>query len=124
MLSNSLQSPIESPEIEKSCPFSIADTVEYVPAAIINRTLIKKITGIISAVAFSSGESLEVKISPFDTFVQVIEGKAEIIINEKSYEVGTGQAIVVPAHSRNTIKAISRFKMLSFVIKSGYEELS
>ena len=105
-------------------PFAIAEMVEYLPAAIMKRTIVKKITGIINAVAFNSGESLEEKISPFDTFIQIIDGKAEIMINEKSFEIGTGEAIIVPAHSRTRIKATTRFKMLSIVIKSGYEELS
>jgi len=124
MLSHSLYPPMKSSEIEKSIPFTIAEAVEYLPDAIINRTIVKKITGIINAVAISSGNSLEEKISPFDTFIQVVEGKAEILINEKSFEVGTGEAIIVPAHSRNKIKAMTPIKMLSIVIKSGYEEVS
>jgi len=36
----------------------------------------------------------------------------------------TGQSIIIPAHSRNSIKANVRFKMLSTIIKSGYEEVS
>jgi len=116
--------PMKNSEIEKSTPFSIAETVDYLPGAIINRTIVKKITGIINAIAFHPGESLKQKISPFDTFLQVIDGNAEIFINEKLYEIGMGEAIIVPAHSRNTIKAIQRCKMLSIIIKSGYEEVS
>jgi len=54
----------------------------------------------------------------------VIEGKAEIVINEVSYQLETGQSIIVPAHSRNIIKANERFKIISTVIKSGYDEVS
>ena len=61
------------------------------------------------------------KTSPFDTFIQVIDGKAEIIIYAKSNMLNTGQAIIIPAHAQNTIKANARFKMISTVIKSGYE---
>jgi hypothetical protein len=33
----------------------------------------------------------------------------------------TGQSIIIPAHTRNIIKANERFKMISTIIKSGYE---
>lgn len=66
---------------------------------------------------------MAVKISPFDTFIQIIEGKAEIIIDDKTTILKTGEAIIIPAHSKNTIIANERFKMLSTVIKSGYEDL-
>ena len=77
-----------------------------------------------SAVSFDSGEALTEKTSPFDTFIQVIDGKAEIIIDDKSNLLDTGQSIIIPAHARNTIKANERFKMISTIIKSGYEDVS
>jgi quercetin dioxygenase-like cupin family protein len=61
------------------------------------------------------------KISPFDTFVQIIDGKAEIVIDGISSFLVTGKSIIIPAHVSNTVKANERFKMISNVIKSGYE---
>jgi hypothetical protein len=34
----------------------------------------------------------------------------------------TGQAIIVPANTWNSIHASVRFKMISTIIKSGYED--
>ena len=73
------------------------------------------------SLTFDKGEGLSEKISPFDTFVQVIEGKADIVIDKMSHILNTGQGIIVPAHSSNLIKSNGRFKMISAVIKSGYE---
>lgn len=112
---------MEIVEIEKSRAFTIVEIIEYIPNAVVIKTILKKTTGNISAVSFDSGENLTEKISPFDTFIQVIEGKAEIIIDELPQTLETGQSIIIPAHSRNTIRAHERFKMLSTVIKSGYE---
>ena len=100
-----------------------AEILEYVPHSVVIETIITKITGNISAVAIDSGQTMTEKVSPFDTFIQVIDGRAEIVINEKSNLLQTGQSIIIPAHSRNTIKAHERFKMLLTIIKSGYEEL-
>ena len=71
--------------------------------------------------SFDSGEGLLEKTSPFDTFAQVIDGKAEIVIEGVSHSLNTGQGMVIPAHRSNIINANERFKMIITVIKSGYE---
>jgi quercetin dioxygenase-like cupin family protein len=106
---------------EKAKVFIIVEIIEYVPNSVVIKTIIKKTTGNISAVSFDSGETLTEKISPFDTFIQVIEGRAEVVIDDISNLLETGSSIIIPAHTRNTIKANERFKMISTVIKSGYE---
>jgi quercetin dioxygenase-like cupin family protein len=115
---------VETPEFEKSKAFIIVEILEYIPNAVLIKTIIRKTTGNVSAVSFDSGEAMTEKISPFDTFIQVIDGKAEVVIDDISSLLDTGQSIIIPAHSRNTIKANVRFKMLSTVIKSGYEEIN
>ena len=109
-------------EIEKAKILIVVEIVEYVPNSVVIKTIVKKTTGNVSAVSFDSGESLIGRISPCDVFIQVIEGKAEIIIEEKPYLLLTGQSIIIPANSRNTIRANERFKMLSTYIKNAYEE--
>ncbi len=111
-------------EIEKSKCFIIIEIIEYVPNSVVIKTILKKTTGNVSAVSFDSGESFAEKTSPFDTFIQVIEGKAEIIIDTIPHYLSTGESIIIPAHIRNMIKANERFKMISTVIKSGYEDIS
>jgi quercetin dioxygenase-like cupin family protein len=115
---------LETPEFEKSKAFIIVEILEYIPNSVVIKTIIRKTTGNVSAVSFDSGETLSEKISPFDTFIQVVDGKAEVVINDISNLLETGQSIIIPAHSRNTIKANVRFKMLSTIIKSGYEEMA
>ena len=90
----------------------------------VSKTIIRKTTGNISVVAIDTGEALAEKISLFDTFLKIIKGKAEVMINEKSNMLQTGQTIIIPAHTSNIVNANERFKMISTVIKSGYEEFS
>ncbi len=68
-----------------------------------------------------AGETLAEKISPFDTFIQIIEGTAEVVIDDQPNILQTGQGIIIPAHTSNMMRANGRFKMISTVIKSGYE---
>jgi len=114
---------LENSSLEKSKIYIVVEIIEYIPNSVVIKTIIKKTTGNVSAVSFDSGEALTEKISPFDTFIQVIDGKAEIVIDDVSNVLETGQSIIIPAHSRNTIKANVRFKMLSTIIKSGYDEV-
>lgn len=114
---------VENQDLEKAKAFIIVEILEYVPNAVLIKTIIRKTTGNVTAVSFDSGEAITEKTSPFDTFIQIIEGKAEILIDGQSSVLETGQSIIIPAHSRNTIKANERFKMISTIIKSGYEEL-
>lgn len=108
-------------EVEKSKALIIVEIIEYVLNSVVTKTIIRKTTGNVCAVSFDSGEALTEKTSPFDTFIQIIEGRAEIVIDGKSNILNTGQSIIIPAHTSNIVKANERFKMISTIIKSGYE---
>jgi quercetin dioxygenase-like cupin family protein len=71
--------------------------------------------------SFDTGEGLNEKTTPFDSFAQISEGKAEIFIDGESHLLQTGQSIVIPAHAPNYIRSNGRFKMIMTVIKSDYE---
>lgn len=108
-------------EIEKSKAHIIVEIIEYVSNSVVMKTILKKSTGNISVMSFDSGEGLTERMSPFDTFSQIIEGQATIVINKEAHLLVSGQGIVIPAHSANYIEPNGRFKMISTIIKSGYE---
>lgn len=112
---------MDTSEVEKSQPHITVEIIEYIPNSIVIKTILKKTTGNISVMSFDSGEGLTEKITPFDTFVQIIDGKADIVIDGRSNILLTGQSIVIPAHQSNHINPNGRFKMIQTVIKSGYE---
>jgi len=108
-------------EMQKSEVHMMVKIIEYVPNTIVSKTIIKKITGNITLMSFDSGKELAEKPLPFDTFIQILEGSAEITINKKVYTLQLGEGIIIHAHASSYIKAYQRFKMLLTVIKSGYE---
>jgi len=112
---------VDNTEIEKSVGHITVEIIEYMPNAVVIKTILKKSTGSVSVMSIDSGEGLPEKTSPFDTFVQVIDGKAEIVIGGVTNLLQTGQSIVIPAHASNFVKPNGRFKMILTVIKSGYE---
>jgi quercetin dioxygenase-like cupin family protein len=112
---------MEISDLEKAKSYITVELIEYLPNSVVIKTIMKKSTGNISVMSFDSGEGLTEKTTPFDTFAQIIDGKAEIVINGESHVLVTGQSIVIPAHAPNLVKPNGRFKMILTVIKSGYE---
>jgi hypothetical protein len=85
---------IENIEVEKSRAHIIIEIIEYVANSVVIKTILKRSTGNISVMSFDSGEGLTEKTSPFDTFMEIIEGKAEIVIDGKASILESGQALL------------------------------
>ncbi len=108
-------------EVEKAKALNNVEIIDYIPHSVVIKTIIKKPTGNIRIMSFDSCDPLTGKISPFDTFIQIIDGVADIVIDGRSNLLNTGQSIVIPAHTSNVVRSRVPFKMISTVIKSGYE---
>jgi len=109
-------------EMEKSKIHILKEMIEYIPMSAVSKTIIQTTTGYINIVAIDESEPIMGKVSPFDAFVQVIEGSAEIVIDDKHNMLHQGQAIIIPAHTSSKVSSNGRCKMISTVLKSGYEE--
>ena len=112
----------DNADLEKSISHIIVEIIEYVPNAVVSKTIIKESTGNITAMSFAEGKELGLKTTPFDTFIQIIDGSAELIIDEKKHHLQLRTGIIIPAHSQHCFNANEQFKMISTVIKSGYED--
>lgn len=108
-------------DLAKSTSHIVVEIIEYLTNSVVSKTIIKKSTGNISIMSFDTGEGLTEKISPFDSFAQIVDGKATIVIDKIPHLLKTGMGIIIPAHSSNYIKPNGRFKMILTLIKSGYE---
>lgn len=109
-------------ELEKAKIHIIVQIIEYIPNSVVSKTIIRKTTGNVTISSFAAGEELEEKTSAFDTFIQIIDGTAEITIDDKKFKLTLGEGIIIPAHSKHRFDADEQFKMTSTVIKAGYED--
>jgi quercetin dioxygenase-like cupin family protein len=109
---------MESNEFEKAKVFSFNDSVEYASGGILSKTVLKKETGNISLFSFAKGEALSEHTAPFDAIIQVVDGRAEVIIGGKSFILEAGQTIIMPANIPHAVKAVEKFKMVLTMIKS------
>ena len=69
----------EGGEIDKGKAHIIVELIEYEHNEVVSKSIMKKTTGSINAIAFDTGEGLNEKISPFDTYLQIIDGSAIIV---------------------------------------------
>ena len=109
------------PGLERSKTHIMAELAGYMTDSVVTTTIIRKSTGNIIVMSFAAGKGLPEITSAFDKFIQVIEGRAEIVIDKGIHLVNTGEGIVIPAHTLNSIKPDGQFKIMLTTIKSGYE---
>jgi len=118
-----MEKDTNGPELENSKVHVIVEIIEYMPNAVVSKTIIKKTTGNITVSSFDAGEELAEKTSPFENYIQIIDGAAEVTINNKLFNLSLGDGIIIPPHVKHYFNASVPFKMISTVIKSGYEGL-
>ncbi len=104
--------------IEPAKIFVCDQSISYADGSVVSKTIVKKPAGNISLFAFDKGEGLAEHSSPHDALVQLLDGKAEIIIGGSPFNLEAGQSIILPANIPHALKAIERFKMMLTMIKN------
>ncbi len=95
-----------------------SDFIHYSENSIVSKQLIKKETGTITLFAFDKTQSLSEHTTSFDAFVQVVDGKAEFIIDSKPVIVSKDEFIILPANIPHAVNAVEKFKMVIVMIKN------
>ena len=72
---------------------------------------------IVKLFAFDKGQGLSEHTAPFDAFVNILDGKAEVFISGKSNMLNIGEFIIMPANEPHSLKAVEKFKMVLVLIK-------
>ena len=95
----------------------LSELVEYSKDSIVSRTLRKSDSGTLTIFAFDKGQELSEHSAPFDAYVQVLDGKVELIIGGKSVITSAGEITLMPANIPHAVKCDVPFKMLLTMIK-------
>ena len=102
----------------KSEILDLTTMVSYQSGSVVSRQITKADAGNVTLFAFDKGQELSEHTAPFDALVQIVEGEAEIIISGKSFQLKSGEAILMPADEPHALKATRPFKMLLTMIKA------
>jgi len=96
---------------------ALSDLIEYEPHKISSISLVQKKDLTISLFSLDQGEEMGGHASTGDAMVQVLDGTAEITIDDTTYLVEAGQSIIMPANIQHSLKAVKPYKMLLTVVK-------
>ncbi|MFV0481837.1 MAG: cupin domain-containing protein [Campylobacteraceae bacterium] len=102
--------------IEKEKVLKLTEAVEYKDGQIVSKTLSQNKNVNLTLFAFDKDEEISTHTSKGDAFVQVLDGVALVTINEKSYELKSGESIVMPSNIPHAVYAKEKMKFLLTVI--------
>ncbi len=102
---------------EHSNVFRFPEKVDYSPEGIISKRVIDRPVGTVTLFSFDKDQRLSTHSAPYDAMLQVIEGSAEIVINDVPFSLGTGDTIIMPAGIPHAVTATEKFKMVLTMIK-------
>ena len=107
------------PGIPASTPTNLADMVAYQDGSVVSRIIQQTSTGTFTVFSFDAGQELSEHTSPFNAYINILDGEGKIIIDGTSYMVKTGEIILMPGGIPHAVQAEKPFKMLLTLFKSG-----
>jgi len=99
-------------------PQQLAEMTAYQEGAVVSRTLIQNDSGTLTVFSFDEGQALSEHTVPFNAFIQVLDGQAEITIGDKPCLVNAGEIVLMPGGISHKVRAVKRFKMLLTMFKT------
>jgi quercetin dioxygenase-like cupin family protein len=108
---------MEKSMFEPGSKFRFSEKVDYSPEGIVSKRIIDRPVGTVTLFAFDKDQRLSTHSAPYDAMAQVMEGKAEIIINEIPSVLEAGETIIMPAGIPHAVNALEKFKMVLTMIK-------
>jgi quercetin dioxygenase-like cupin family protein len=96
----------------------MATMADYQEGSVVSRTIIDKKVGTITLFAFAQGQGLSEHVAPYDAFVYILDGQAEITISGKVLNLVQGEMVIMPANEPHALKAVKPFKMLLVMIRA------
>ncbi len=108
----------KGPNSLKAQATNLVNLIDYQEGSVVSRTLIDKKVGTLTLFAFDEGQGLSEHTAPFDAFIYILDGEAEVIISSKAHSVDAGEMIIMPADEPHSLKALEKFKMMLVMIRA------
>lgn len=96
---------------------NLAELVQYQDGSVVSRTLLQDSSGTLTVFSFDQGQALSEHTVPFNAFIQVLDGEAEITIGGNPVIVRAGEIVLMPGGIPHRVRAEKRFKMLLTMFK-------
>lgn len=99
-------------------PQNLAGMTDYQQAAIVSRTLLQDDSGTLTVFSFDEGQALSEHTVPYNAFIQVLDGQAEITIGGQPCLVKAGEIVLMPGGIPHRVRAVKRFKMVLIMFRT------
>ena len=109
----------EGPRVKGGERHALVEMVAYQEGSVVSRILLQDKTGTLTVFSFDEGQALSEHTVPFNAFIQVLDGEAEVTIGGEPCVVKTGEIVLMPGHVPHEVRAKKRFKMLLTMFKTG-----
>jgi quercetin dioxygenase-like cupin family protein len=96
---------------------SLVDLVDYAADAVVSKTVANSSAGTMTLFAFAAGQGLSEHAAPFDAYVAVLDGVAELTIGGQKVIAKPGEMVFMPANVPHAVKASQSFKMLLTMLR-------
>jgi quercetin dioxygenase-like cupin family protein len=97
----------------------LRNLVDYQNGAVVSRGLLDEEGGTLTAFAFDEGQGLSEHTAPYEAVVLAVEGEADIKISGRDFHLKEGEMIIMPANKPHALKAVTKFKMILVMVRSG-----
>ena len=98
-------------------PFTFAELVNCAEGAIVSRVLAKNDHCSLTLFAFDAGQGLSEHTSPFDAYVNLIEGELTLTVGGKKTHLSPGQTVLMPAKVPHALHAVTPVKLLLMMLR-------
>jgi len=109
--------PTETP-LPPGKALDLPEMVSYAEGSIVSRTVAENDAGTLTLFAFDAGQGLSEHSAPFDAYVCVLDGEAELAIGGEKVRAAAGQMVLMPANVPHAVAAPKRFKMLLIMLRA------
>ncbi len=101
--------------IEKKKVLTLKDEVNYCSGQVVSKTLEQNSHHSVTLFSFDKNEEISSHKAGGDAFVYILDGKAEITVDDDKFILTEGQSIVMPKDHPHALLALEKFKMLLVV---------
>nr|WP_314698061.1 cupin domain-containing protein [uncultured Prevotella sp.] len=104
-------------KVEKGIVFNSNKMIDYAEAGVVSKELVHNHAGSVTLFSFDAGQGLSEHTAPFDAFIQVVEGKMELIVDNKKNIITAGESFIIPSGAPHSVNASEKFKMIITMIR-------
>jgi len=97
----------------------LTDLVNSAEGAIVSRVLAKNDHCNLTLFAFDAGQGLSEHTSPFDAYVNLLEGQLTLTVGGNEVRPSAGEMVLMPAKVPHALQAVTPVKLLLMMIRPG-----